>query len=294
MSGDFQATIARLTGGKHSFLRILAGRRTVACGRPLHPPEKGVRRPPWENPAGPGSEWGTLDDTGVVTAELRSFTVDIDTGRWRDTVLTKVDLRVDAGQLTALLGGPGDGKTMIAYALTGRLPESARTTGEVLVDGSVGYIPQDGIDAFTPDRTVGVQLRDLEMRHGSWTVEQACAAAYYPPDALELYPQHNSAGQIQRAAFAAVLLTAPDVLVADGPTASLDQGTAYGVWKSLRGYADGGAAVLVITHDIPLLTATGYADRLVIIGKGQVLAAGTMTELSASDAPLVQMYFRGA
>ncbi|MGW5384899.1 hypothetical protein [Nocardia sp. NPDC003963] len=46
-----------------------------------------------------------------MTAELRSLTVDIDTGRWHGTVLDKVDLRVDAGQLTALLGGPGDGKT---------------------------------------------------------------------------------------------------------------------------------------------------------------------------------------
>ncbi|MEV3965276.1 ATP-binding cassette domain-containing protein [Nocardia sp. NPDC050193] len=229
-----------------------------------------------------------------MTADLRSFTVEVDTGRWRDTVLAEVDLRVTAGQLTALLGGPGDGKTMIAYALTGRLPETARTTGEILVDGSVGYIPQDGIDAFTPDRTVGAQLRDLELRHGSWTVEKACAAAYYPPAALDLYPQHNSAGQIQRAALAAALLTTPDVLVADSPTASLDQGTAYGVWKSLRGYADTGAAVLVITHDIPLLAATGYADRLVIIRKGRIIAAGTMTELSASDDPLLQRYLRGA
>lgn len=229
-----------------------------------------------------------------MTAELRCFSVDIDTGRWRDTVLTKVDLRVQPGQVTALLGGPGDGKTMIAYSLTGRLPEAARTTGEVLVDGSIGYIPQDGIDAFTPDRTVGTQLRDLELRHRSWTVEQACAAAYYPTDALDLYPQHNSAGQIQRAALAAALLTAPDILVADSPTASLDQGTAYGVWKSLRGYADTGAAVLVITHDIPLLTATGYADHLVVMNKGRIVATGTMTELSVVEDPLLRMYFRGA
>jgi ABC-type transporter Mla maintaining outer membrane lipid asymmetry ATPase subunit MlaF len=65
------------------------------------------------------------------------------------------------------------------------------------------------------------------------------------------------------------------------------------VWKSLRGYADTGAAVLVLTHDIPLLTATGYADHLVIMGKGQILAAGSMAELSVSEHPRVQMYFRG-
>lgn len=231
---------------------------------------------------------------GVVTAELRSFTVDIDTGRWRDTVLRDVDLRIEDGQLTALLGGPGDGKTMIAYALTGRLPESAETTGEVLIHGTVGYVPQDGIDAFTRDRTVGAQLRDIERRHGSWTVEQSCAAAFYPAEARDLLPRHNSAGQIQRAALAAALLTAPALLVADSPTASLDQGTAYGVWKSLRDYADSGAAVLTLTHDMPLLTATGYADRVVIMSKGRIVADGTMAELSASEDPLVQMYFRSS
>ncbi|PXX71539.1 peptide/nickel transport system ATP-binding protein [Nocardia tenerifensis] len=228
-----------------------------------------------------------------MTVELRSLTVDIDTGRWRGTVLEEVDVRVPAGQITALLGGPGDGKTMIAYALTGRLPETARSSGAVLVDGRVGYVPQAGIDAFTPDRTVGEQLRSLARRHRAWSVEQACAAAYYPSDAMDLLPQHNSAGQIQRAAIAAALLTAPDVLIADSPTASLDQGTAFAVWKSLREYADTGAALLVITHDVPLLVATGYADRLVIMSSGRVLATGTTSELSASADPQVHMYFHG-
>ncbi|MEU6558074.1 ATP-binding cassette domain-containing protein [Nocardia nova] len=228
-----------------------------------------------------------------MTAELRSLTVEIDTDRWRATVLTGIDLRLTAGTITALLGGPGDGKTMLAYALTGRLPDSARATGDILVDGRIGYVPQDGVDAFTPERTVGDQLRVLEQRHGAWTVEQACAAAYYPADNLALLPQHNSAGQIQRAAVAAALLTAPDVLVADGPTSSLDRGTAFAVWKSLREYADGGAALLVITHDIPLLTATGFADRIAVLSRGRILADGTLAELSSSADPRVNMYFRG-
>lgn len=227
-----------------------------------------------------------------MTAELRSFSVAIDTDRWRGTVLRDVNLTVPAGQITAVLGGPGDGKTMIAYALTGRLPGTAHSTGSVVIDGSVGYVPQEGVDAFAPDRTVGAQLQDLEQLHGGWTVEQACAAAYYPPDAATLLPAHNSAGQIQRAAIAAALLAAPDVLVADGPTSSLDQGTAHAVWKSLRGYADSGAALLVITHDVGLLAATGYAERVVIVSEGQILATGTPAELASSEDPRVNMYFR--
>lgn len=229
-----------------------------------------------------------------MTAELRSLTVEIDTGRWSGTVLADVDLRIPAGRITALLGGPGAGKTMVAYALTGRLPASAHRTGEVLVDGSIGYIPQDGIDAFDPHRTVGDRLRELARYHRARTVEQACAAACYPPEAGDLLPSQHSAGQIQRAAVAAALLAGPAVLIADGPTSSLDQGNAYAVWKSLREYADSGAAVLAITHDVPLLTATGFADRLVIMSAGRVIADGTLPELAAATDPRVAMYFRMA
>lgn len=227
-----------------------------------------------------------------MTAELRSLTVHIDTGRWSETVLTQVSLRVPAGCITALLGGPGAGKTMITYAFTDRLPAVAQTTGEILIEGTVGYIPQDGIDAFAPDRPVGEQLRTLEQQHGKWSVTRACDAAFYPAAALELLPRHNSAGQIQRAAVAAALLVAPDVLIADGPTASLDRGTAFGVWKSLREYADSGAALLVVTGDVPLLTATGYADLVAIVEEGRMLATGTMAELAESADPRVRAYFR--
>ncbi|MGU3584017.1 ATP-binding cassette domain-containing protein [Rhodococcus sp. C26F] len=102
-----------------------------------------------------------------MPAELRSLTVHIDTGRWSETVLTEVSLEVPAGCITALLGGPGAGKTMITYALTDRLPVTAQITGEVLIEGTVGYIPQDGIGAFVPDRTVGEQLRALSSSRAS-------------------------------------------------------------------------------------------------------------------------------
>lgn len=216
----------------------------------------------------------------------------MDTGRWAETVLTDVDLSIAAGRITVLLGGPGAGKTMIAYALTGRLPAAARATGEVLIDGTVGYIPQDGIDAFSPERTVGSQLQALERQHGTTGVLQACTAAHYPLDALDLLPRQHSAGQIQRAAVAAALLTTSETLIADSPTSSLDQDTAYGVWQSLRERADAGTALLVVTGDLSMLTATGYADRLVIIDEGRVIAEGTMTELGETTDPRVRIYFQ--
>lgn len=143
-------------------------------------------------------------------------------------------------------------------------------------------MPQEGVTAFEPETTVGTQLRALELHHRAWSIERACAAAHYPAYALDLLPQQNSGGRIQRAALAAALLPAPPVLIADGPTNSLDLETAYAVWKSLRDCADSGAAVLVISNEIQMLTAGGFADRMVIIREGRILATGSSVQLSES------------
>ncbi|MFF0494524.1 ATP-binding cassette domain-containing protein [Nocardia sp. NPDC004068] len=234
-----------------------------------------------------------------MSAELRSVTVRVENERWRQTVLAAVDLVAEPGRITALLGGPGAGKTMVALALTGQLPAAARVRGQVLINGSVvgagqwprlrgpvvGYVPQDGVRAFDPEQTVGAQLR---RHHDSARVEQACAAAYYPREALDLLPHQHSGGQIQRAALAAALLPEPSVLVADGPANSLDAGTAFGVWMSLRRYADAGATVVAVSNEVSLLTRRGIADRLVILHEGRVVAAGSPDELSRSSDPFVR------
>lgn len=241
-----------------------------------------------------------------MTAELSGLTVHIDTGRWRETVLTDVDIAVPAGRITAVLGGPGAGKTMVASALTGRLPNTARHQGLISINGQavdgqhwqslreriIGYVPQDGVTAFDPHQTVGAQLQTLQRRHRAWSVERACAAAQFPTETLDLLPQQHSGGQIQRAALAAALLPAPPVLIADGPTNSLDMGTAYGVWRALRDYADSGAAVLVVSNEVRILAHGGFADRMVVLHEGRVLAAGTTAELTESTDTFVQAILR--
>lgn len=241
-----------------------------------------------------------------MPAELRELTVHIDTGRWNETVLDAVDLVVPDGKITALLGESGCGKSMAAAALTGSLPDSARTTGQVRINGepvhgrrqwlrlragTVGLLPQAGVTAFHTEDPVGAQLRVLEERYRRWSLDRACAAAGYPTELLDLYPNQHSGGQIQRAALAAALLPAPDVLVADEPTASLDTGLAYEVWVTLYKYAAEGAAVLAITHDVAMLTATGVADRLVLMRAGKITATGDLAALKALADPYVRGFF---
>lgn len=260
----------------------------------------------------PCNDTSMLDDpagerSGVAAAELRDMTVHIDTSRWAETVLTAVNLAVPSGQITALLGESGCGKSMLAAALTGQLPTSAESRGQVRINGiivreqgawrrlrgrTIGVVPQSGITAFDPGVTIGAQLSELESLHRRWSVDRACTAAQYPTDALELYPQQHSSGQIQRAALAAALLPAPDILVADEPTASLDTFTAYDVWRTLREYADAGAAVLAITQEVPFLDAIKAADRMVFMRGGQIIVDGTPAEIHRLADPYVQGFFR--
>lgn len=239
-------------------------------------------------------------------AELREMTVHVDTGRWSGTVLESVSFAVPEGQVTALLGESGCGKSMAAAALTGLLPATAKSTGEVLVAGvpvadqrqwrrlrasTIGFLPQAGIAAFDADVAVGAQLRRLHDLRGACSVEQACAAASYPADVQHLLPGQHSSEQVQRAALAAALLSAPRLLVVDEPTASLDTATAYAVWGSLRRYADTGAAVLAITHDIPHLIELGVVDRMLFMRDGRIRAAGSADAMRALADPCVRGFF---
>ncbi|MGW7536266.1 ATP-binding cassette domain-containing protein [Amycolatopsis sp. NPDC054798] len=224
-------------------------------------------------------------------AELRELTVEVDTGHWRETVLDSVCLVVPMGRITALLGESGCGKSMVAAALTGSLPPVARSTGDVRVACSVGLVPQSGVTAFAAERTVGAQLHERQQLYRGRSVEDACKAAACPTETLDLYPHQQSSGQIQRAALAAALLSEPDLLVVDEPSASLDRGTAYEVWAGLRAYADTGAAVLTITHDGALLTETGVADAMVFMRDGRTIAAGSPAEIRALADPYVQGFF---
>lgn len=196
---------------------------------------------------------------------------------------------------------------MIAAALAGLLPASAQSCGQVHINGTVvrgqrawrqlrgrtiGMVPQSGVTAFDPGVTVGAQLFELERLHRRWSVDWACTATQYPTDVFDLYPHQHSSGQIQRAALAAALLPAPDLLVADEPTASLDTFTAYEVWRTLRDYADAGGAVLAITPEVPFLDAIKAADRMVFVRDGRITAEGTSTEIHALADPYVQGFFR--
>lgn len=203
--------------------------------------------------------------------QVRNLTVDIDSPAGPVCALDGVGLRVDAGQLVAVVGPSGAGKSTLAHAIAGLLPAGAAMSGH-LQSGPVGYVPQNPASAFTPTRHLRSQLDEIRAAHQSaTTVDQLCRRVGLEPALVDRFPHQLSGGQLQRAALAAALASGPRVLVADEPTSGLDPDLTVDLMRLLRAVADSQAmAVLLISHDVAALAVTGVADRIVELHHGSL------------------------
>jgi ABC-2 type transport system ATP-binding protein len=195
-----------------------------------------------------------------------------------------VDIEVPAGQTVALLGPNGAGKTTTIDMLLGlQRPDS----GHVLVFGKA---PADAVRAGMVGAMlqVGALVKDLTVRELVSTVEALYPRSMSADRALELAglgdvanrkTQALSGGQTQRARFAIAVVGQPDLLVLDEPTAALDVEGRREFWASMRAVAAEGKTVLFATHYLE--EADAFADRVVLMARGRVVADGTPTEVKA-------------
>lgn len=208
------------------------------------------------------------------------------------TLIDGVDLRLQGGELVALVGPSGSGKTVTARALLGLLPFApGRVAGDVALrwDGNeahpvterdwrplrgavVGMLWQDARAALDPLRAVGRQVTEAaRLAHAPEDPIPWLARAGFPaPDAVaRLHPHELSGGMAQRAAIAVALARRSRFLVADEPTTGLDPSVQRATLAQLRSLCDAGVGVLFITHDLRLLP--GFADRVLVMESGRVV-----------------------
>lgn len=254
--------------------------------------------------------------TPHVAAQLSGLTVDIAT-RHGDTgpvvrVLDTVNLRVQAGRVTALFGESGCGKSLAALALCGLLPPGSRVRGDVVVDGvnlsgaderwwrqlrgtHIGFVPQSAATSFTAVRTIGSQLAEVCRRlDADRSVEELLAAVHLAAGVAQRYPHELSGGMAQRAAIAAAVAARPRVVVADEPTSALDPANAEMVWQLLGDAAADGAGVLVITHELPGLLRSGVCDDIALMRNGTVVQQDAVDAVTAGADDYVQRFFEVA
>jgi ABC-type glutathione transport system ATPase component len=210
-------------------------------------------------------------------------------------------LNVAAGELVALVGESGAGKTSVAAAVLGLVKVHS---GSVVFQGSdvtqwigrsrrslrrrMQVVFQDPYAALNPRATVRTTVREALVVHRIGTSaerrERVVAAltkvGLTPPEPyLDRYPRELSGGQRQRVALAASLVVRPDLLIADEPLSMVDVASRVALLSLLDTLREDGLAILSITHDIA--TAARFADRVAVMYAGRIVEAGSSSQVTS-------------
>jgi phospholipid/cholesterol/gamma-HCH transport system ATP-binding protein len=243
----------------------------------------------------PTPEW-VIDARGIVTRF------------GKQVVHNGLDLQIRRGELVALIGGSGTGKSVLLREIIGlHRPDSGSVnllgtdvwtaSPDMLatVRRRFGMMFQEG--ALFSSLTVAANIATPLREHFSLPedlldelVRLRLALAGLPPDAAGKMPSQLSGGMVKRAAIARAIALEPEVLFLDEPTSGLDPITAR-AFDQLLAFLnrDLGITVLLVTHDLDSLV--GIARRIVVLGQGRVIADGSLAEITAVDDPWIQSYF---
>jgi ABC-2 type transport system ATP-binding protein len=201
--------------------------------------------------------------------------------------LDGVSLTIHSGELVALLGANGAGKTTAVKMLLGL----AQPTG-----GTVRVFGADPREAANRVRT-GAMLQVGKVPETLRVREHIDLFSSYYPDPLPLAEVIEAAGlrgvenrifgelsggQKQRVLFALAICGNPDLLILDEPTVGLDVEARRGMWEQIRRFVRGGRSILLTTHYLE--EADALADRVVVIDRGSIIAEGTPAEIKAKAA----------
>jgi oligopeptide/dipeptide ABC transporter ATP-binding protein len=209
-----------------------------------------------------------------------------------------VSLTVDAGQIVALVGESGCGKSTVARAIVGLQQASS---GRVIFDGTdltglrgtalrpyrraIQLVHQDPYDALDPRMTVraivdeGLRIHQVARGERDAIVRRALERVGLTPAdwVLDRFPHQLSGGQRQRVAIAAAIALTPRLLVADEPVSMLDVSVRASVLELIDDLRRDGLAVLIITHD--LAGAVTLADRIAVMYFGRIVEEGPVRQV---------------
>jgi peptide/nickel transport system ATP-binding protein len=218
-----------------------------------------------------------------------------------------VSFALDAGEVLAVVGESGCGKTVTALSLVGLLPPSAEVSGHVRLDGEdlvqvpvarlrelrgkqVGFVFQEPMTSLNPVLTVGRQVGEVLRRHQGMSRQAAQRRAAELLDLVGVpeaerrlgeYPHQLSGGLRQRVMIAIAVACQPRVLIADEPTTALDVTIQAGILDLLRDLRQRlGTAIVLITHDLGVVA--DVADRVLVMYAGRKVEEAGADDLFAA------------
>lgn len=202
--------------------------------------------------------------------------------------LHDLNLNINAGEITALIGSSGAGKSLLAHTILGLLPSNIAVSGDIFFNNApltplrlkqlrgtkIAFLPQQ-ISNLDPTATIQNQLLWSAKRAGvQINIPKILESAELSPDIATLYPHEISGGMARRILMLQTTLCQRALIIADEPTAGLDPNNRALMLQQLRMQADqGAAAVLLITHD--LLPTLEYANHIAIMHDGRLMSQET-------------------
>lgn len=198
-------------------------------------------------------------------------------------VIRDLDVEVGAGEMVAVVGASGSGKSLLAHGVMGVLPYNAAMGGRILYRGEeltrerieklrgreIVLVPQS-LAFLNPLMKIGPQIRKGNRQEAVREKLQGIFKRYNLSEAVEeLYPFELSGGMNRRVLISTALIEEPKLVIADEPTPGLDLAMAKRAMSHFRELADMGAGVLVITHDLEL--ALEVADRVAVFYAGSTV-----------------------
>ena len=221
---------------------------------------------------------------GAPGIEARGLVKSFSTPRGKVRAVRGVDLHLAPGETVALLGPNGAGKSTTIDLLLG-LGRPDRGTVTIFGETPAAAVAAGRVAAMLQ---TGELIRDLSVRE----IVRMIAALYPAPRDVDAVletagltaiagqrTQKLSGGERQRVRFAAALASGAALLVLDEPTVGMDVEARHGFWQTIRAAAASGTTVLFATHYLE--EADAYADRIVLLAGGKVVADGPATEIKA-------------
>lgn len=210
-------------------------------------------------------------------------------------VIRNLDVEVRAGEMVAIVGSSGSGKSLLAHGVMGILPYNASMGGTMLYRGEaltekkikklrgseIVMVPQS-ISYLDPLMKVGSQITKGKKDEASQTKLREILKRYHLDYKVkDKYPFELSGGMSRRVLISTAMIENPQLVIADEPTPGLDLKMAKKAMADFREMADMGAGVLVITHDLEL--ALEVADKIVVFYAGTTIEEANISDFQREE-----------
>ena len=241
----------------------------------------------------------------ILEVENLSIAFQQYTGGLRQTnvkVISNLNVSLEEGEILAVVGASGSGKSLLAHAILGILPANAKVSGAISYAGEaltgarqaalrgtdIALIPQS-VNYLDPLMRVGNQVRTSAKGGDVVAAQRQVFERLHLQEAVEkMYPFELSGGMARRTLLSTAMVSGAKVIIADEPTPGLDPVVMKEALENFREFADKGCAVMLITHDIE--SALTIADKIAVFYAGTTVEVAPVTDFTGDGEALRHPY----